>query len=181
MRSGFAPCASSFASTIALTIAIEVTSNVGTAVQRISSPVWPWMGGPSESSSGLARNFQTANTLTAATIENTKMQMPVTNQKTKSMRPASRDADCGSQPGMSANADATPPARTPITINWTIEPLRTDAASLLDPDERVRRFSTRSRRESPLHIQGGLNGNRRWNLPDRDWRNPHICRQRVLE
>jgi hypothetical protein len=65
--------------------------------------------------------------MTAATIEKTKMQIPVTNQKTKSIRPASRDAETGSQSGMSATADATAPARTPITISWTIEPLRTDA------------------------------------------------------
>src|SRR2546423_7151544 len=181
MRSGFAPCASSFARTIALTIAIEVTSNVGTAVQRISSPVCPWMGGPSESSSGLARNFQTANTLTAATIEKTKMQMPVTNQKTKSIRPASRDAGCGSQRGIKAKADAMAPARTPITISWTIEPLRTDAASLLDWSVEVRRFSPDVCGESPAHITRRLNGTRSWNLPDRDWRNPHIRRQRVVE
>ena len=31
---------------------------VGIAVQVISSPVWPWIGGPSDSSSGGARNFQ---------------------------------------------------------------------------------------------------------------------------
>src|SRR5690349_21271900 len=131
MRSGSAPCASFFASTIALTTAIAVTSSVGTAVHTISRPVWPWIGGPSESSSGFARNFQTANTLTAATIEKMKMQIPVTNQKTKSMRPASRDAGSGSQPGISANAEAMAPAKTPIKISWTIEPLRTDAASLL--------------------------------------------------
>jgi hypothetical protein len=70
------------------------------------------------------------------------MQMPVTNQKTKSMRPASRDAGSGSQPGMSANADAMAPAKTPIKISWTIEPLRTDAASLLQREGWVRRFST---------------------------------------
>src|SRR5256885_3155965 len=181
MRSGFAPCASSLASTIALTIAIEVTSTVGTAVQRISSPVCPWMGGPSESSSGFARTSHTANTLTAATIEKTKMQMPVTNQKTKSIRPASRDAGCGSQPGINGKADATAPARTPITISWTIEPLRTDAASLLDQAVEVRRFSPGASRESPAHITRRLNGTRSWNLPDRDWRNPHIRRQRVVE
>src|SRR5258705_3848421 len=80
--------------------------------------------------------------MTAATMEKTKMQIPVTNQKTKSMRPASRDADVGSQSGMSATADATAPARTPITISWTIEPLRTDVANLLDAGpvvQRVRR------------------------------------------
>jgi hypothetical protein len=50
------------------------------------------------------------------------------------------------------------PAKTPITISWTIEPLRTDAASLLQPDHRVRRFSTGSGRESNGHIQGGRMG-----------------------
>src|SRR5437879_6366884 len=154
MRNGFAPWASSLARTIALTIAIEVTRSVGTAVQKISRPVWPWMGGPSESSSGFARNFHTAKTLTAATIEKTKMQMPVTNQKTKSMRPASRDAGSGSQPGMRANADAIAPAKTPIMISWTIEPLRTDAASLLDWSVEMRRFSTGAGREPQVYIQG---------------------------
>jgi hypothetical protein len=48
------------ASTIALTIEMAVTSTAGIAVQAISSPVWPCTGGPSESSSGRARNFQTA-------------------------------------------------------------------------------------------------------------------------
>jgi hypothetical protein len=56
------------------------------------------------------------------------------------MRPASRDADVGSQSGMSATADATAPARTPITISWTIEPLRTDVANLLDAGPVVQRF-----------------------------------------
>jgi hypothetical protein len=45
-----------------------------------------------------------------------------------------------------------PPARTPITISWTIEPLRTVAASLLDSGLQVRRFSTGTRREHPRHI-----------------------------
>src|SRR5437762_9172744 len=98
---------------MALTIAIEVTSRVGTAVQRISRPVCPWIGGPSESSSGLTRNFQTAYTLTAATMEKTKMQIPVTNQKTKSIRPASREAEQGSQFGSNATAAAVAAARTP--------------------------------------------------------------------
>src|ERR687887_1206455 len=49
-----------FASTTALTIEIAVTRAAGTAVQTISSPVCPWIGGPSESSSGAARNLTTA-------------------------------------------------------------------------------------------------------------------------
>ena len=47
------------ASATALTIAITVTSTVGIAVHAISMPVWPWIGGPSESSSGRARNLTT--------------------------------------------------------------------------------------------------------------------------
>ncbi len=64
-RSGFGLAAeacgrSSFlASTTALTIEIAVTRAAGIAVQTISSPVCPWIGGPSESSSGAARNFTT--------------------------------------------------------------------------------------------------------------------------
>src|SRR3989442_14936800 len=85
--------------------------------------------------------------VTAATMEKTKMQIAVTNQKTKSMRPASRDAEVGSQSGMSATADATAPARTPITISWTIEPLRTDVANLLDAGPVVQRFRARLERE----------------------------------
>src|SRR6266545_1206879 len=200
MRSGFAPCASSFASTIALTMAMAVTSNAGTAVQTISSPVCPWIGGPSVSSSGFARNFQTAKTLTAATIEKTKTQIPVTNQKTKSMRPASREAELGSQLGTSATTEATAPAKTPITISWTIEPLRTDAASLLqgggwgvacDAPKRTAGPARRPSRTAPVFAvllrgtppahQRRLNGTRSWNLPDRGWRNPHIRRQRDVE
>src|SRR5256884_3663357 len=55
--------------------------------------------------------------MTAATMEKTKMQIPVTNQKTKSMRPASRDAELGSQSGMSATADATAPDRKSTRLN----------------------------------------------------------------
>ena len=58
MISGSVPAWPFCASTIALTIEIAVTSTAGIAVQTISSLVWPWVGGPSESSSGPARNFQ---------------------------------------------------------------------------------------------------------------------------
>jgi hypothetical protein len=89
-------------------------------------------------------------------MEKTKMQIPVTNQKTKSMRPASRDAELGSQLGMSATADATAPARTPITISWTIEPLRTDVANLLDAAPVLQRFPHRPGRElGGWNHQGG--------------------------
>ena len=52
IRTGFGPASSFFASTTALTIEIAVTRIAGIAVQTISSPVCPWMGGPSEKSSG---------------------------------------------------------------------------------------------------------------------------------
>ena len=51
IRIGFGPVSSFFASTTALTIEIAVTRIAGTAVQTISSPVCPWIGGPSDSSS----------------------------------------------------------------------------------------------------------------------------------
>ena len=46
------------ARTIALTIEIAVTSTAGTAVQTTSSLVFPWIGGPSSSSPGCARNLK---------------------------------------------------------------------------------------------------------------------------
>src|SRR5919202_4458861 len=125
-RSGFAPAASFFARTTALTIAIAVTSTVGIAVQTISRPVCPWIGGPSVSSSGFRRNLKTAYADTEATIAKMKMQIPVTNQKTKSIRPASFDAGVGSQPGTSASVSPAADATAAKRISWTIEPLRTD-------------------------------------------------------
>ena len=59
MRSGFGPASSFWASTIALTIEIAVTSTAGIAVQTISRPVCPWIGGPSDSSSGWTRKLST--------------------------------------------------------------------------------------------------------------------------
>ena len=47
------------ASAIALRTAMIVTSTAGIAVHVISSPVCPWIGGPSESSSGRARKVTT--------------------------------------------------------------------------------------------------------------------------
>ncbi len=46
----------------------------------ISSFVWPWIGGPSESSSGFARNWMTEYVSTAATTENTTIAITVANQ-----------------------------------------------------------------------------------------------------
>src|SRR5215471_11529017 len=52
------------------------------------------------------------------------MQMIVTNQKTKSIRPASREAGVGIQGRSTATAVAIPPAITAIPIKATTEPLR---------------------------------------------------------
>src|SRR3954467_3593763 len=53
------------------------------------------------------------------------MQIPVTNQKTKSIRPACLLADWGSHGISSATAAAPAPHTTPIATSWTIDPLRT--------------------------------------------------------
>jgi hypothetical protein len=58
IRIGFGPASSFFASTTALTIEIAVTSTAGIAVQTISRPVCPWIGGPSDSSSGWTRKLR---------------------------------------------------------------------------------------------------------------------------
>ena len=67
-RSGSEPARSFRARTTAEMIAIEVTSANGMAVQAISSPVCPWIGAPSASSSGAARNFHAEYTSAAMTI-----------------------------------------------------------------------------------------------------------------
>ena len=46
-------------STTAPQAAVIPIITVGMAVQMISSRVWPWIGGPSDSSPSGARNFQT--------------------------------------------------------------------------------------------------------------------------
>ena len=57
-----------------------MTRMAGTAVQTISRPVWPWIGGPSASSSGGTRHFQTENTTTAETSEKITIDITVANQ-----------------------------------------------------------------------------------------------------
>ena len=57
--SWFEPGRSFWTRTMPLITEIAVTRIAGTAVQTISIPVCPWIGGPSESSSGRTRNFHT--------------------------------------------------------------------------------------------------------------------------
>jgi hypothetical protein len=52
------------------------------------------------------------------------MQIAITNQKTKSIRPASREEGVGSHGSSTATAAAMPPAITPIPISVRMEPLR---------------------------------------------------------
>src|SRR5205085_4457344 len=63
----------------------------------------------------------------------------VTNQKTKSIRPASRDAGSGSHAGTSASVSPAPPATIANRRSWTREPLRTLPANVLHSDEGRRR------------------------------------------
>ena len=53
-----------------------------------------------------------------------KMQIAITNQNVKAMRPASCEASSGSQVGTSATAVATPPAISASPKSATMEPLR---------------------------------------------------------
>ena len=56
--SAFASARSFWTRTMPLITEIAVTRIAGTAVQTISTPVCPWIGGPSESSSGRARKWR---------------------------------------------------------------------------------------------------------------------------
>src|SRR5581483_768248 len=114
---GFDPASPFLASTIALTIEIAVTSRAGIAVHTISSFVCPCVGGPSESSSGPARNFHTENASTAATTENTTIEMTVANQKTKWIRCASLPADTGSHGISTATAVQIAPATSASAVS----------------------------------------------------------------
>src|SRR4051812_44067863 len=127
--------------------------------------------------------------ITAATSAKIAMQIAVTNQKTKSIRPACSLAECGSHGIRSATRAAPAPQATPIATSWTIDPLRT-AARLLDGEARPPREVRRSKRlllarfsgpESGYKrrtTQGGMNGTRSKHLADRGRRDPRLCRQR---
>src|SRR5438094_398968 len=102
---------------------------------------WPNSGTQKEwTSSGAARNFQTEYAIAAATTAKMTMQITVTNQKTKSIRPASRPAGCGSQGGTSASAVATPPATRAKMTSWTTDPRRTAH----EPTSRRERLASRT-------------------------------------
>src|SRR5256885_9271281 len=63
--------------------------------------------------------------ITDATSAKMAMQIAVTNQKTKSIRPACLLAACGNQGIRSATAVSPALHATPIATSWTIDPLRT--------------------------------------------------------
>src|SRR6185437_1146955 len=93
--------------------------------------------------------------MAAATTAKMTMQIVTTNQKTKSIRPASFEAEMGIHGIASATAAATPPATTPIPSSDPIEPLRIRFWSLTEahPEPRLVR-SVRERRS-----YGSLNRN----------------------
>src|SRR6266496_382174 len=61
--------------------------------------------------------------ITAATSAKIAIEIAVTNQKTKSIRPACSLAPCGSQGIRSATAAAPAPKTAPIATSWTTDPL----------------------------------------------------------
>src|SRR6476659_1382593 len=63
--------------------------------------------------------------ITAATSAKIAMQIVVTNQNTKSIRPACLLAACGSHGIRSATSAAPAPQTAPIATSWTTDPLRT--------------------------------------------------------
>ena len=103
---------------------IAVTRSAGTAVHKISRPVWPWIGGPSASSSSGTRHFQTEKTTTAATSEKMMIETIVANQKIAWMRSNSSDADVGSHLKSTATNVIATAITIPIATSWTM-PLRT--------------------------------------------------------
>src|SRR5918999_935187 len=83
------------------------------------------MGGPSESSSGFARNFSTEYTLTDATTAKIMRQVAFTNQKTKSYSSACSDPWSGSHGTKIAIAVVTAPTTIPIRTTRRTAALRT--------------------------------------------------------
>src|SRR5207253_3353313 len=65
--------------------------------------------------------------ITAATRAKIAIEIPVTNQKTKSIRPACLLAGCGSHGTTSATTLAPAPQTTPMATSWATDPLRTGA------------------------------------------------------
>ena len=104
---------------------IEITRISGITVHVISIPVCPWTGGPSESSSGLARNLISEYTLSEATTEKIAMQIAVTNQNTKSIRSPSLEAFSGSQGMKIATAVAAAASSRATSRTRMSDPART--------------------------------------------------------
>src|SRR5215210_1511265 len=169
-----------FASATELTRIIASTSTSGTAVQTISIPVWPWIGGPSLSSSGFARNFTSEYTLTEATTEKIAMQIAVTNQKTKSIRSPSSDACSGSHGMKIATAVAIAASTRATRRTRMSEPARTareptgSTAALGPRTEWVHHPHVGRRRQG-----GNTHGNRSQLVLDRSRRDPRLgCPER---
>src|ERR687887_848221 len=79
--------------------------------------------------------------MTAATRAKMAMEIPETNQKTKSIRSACFEAGLGNQGTKRATASATAAAASPTATRRTSTPLRTVASLLNQADSRRLRTS----------------------------------------
>ena len=93
-------------------------------VQVISSPVCPWIGGPSSKSSSRSPEPDDRVDHHRGNDREDEMQIAITNQNVKAIRPACCEASSGSQVGTTATAVATPPAISASPKSATMEPLR---------------------------------------------------------
>ena len=101
-----------------------VTRIAGTAVQAISIPVCPWIGGPSESSSGRARNFIT-RVGDHREDEGKDRDADRGREPEDEVDPVALLRGAGGSQGTSrATTVATAPTRPPRSGSWRIEPLR---------------------------------------------------------
>src|SRR3954466_2253560 len=102
------------------------------------------------------------------------MQMIVTKQKTKSMRPASRDAGWGSQGSRYATAAAMPPASVPRPTRVRIWLLRT-IARLIEPATGTRRHPLHLRHPPNRKRRETTHGSRSWDLSRGRRRRARLC------
>src|SRR5919202_3300118 len=87
--------------------------------------------------------------MTAATSAKMAIEIPETNQKTKSIRSASFEAGVGNQGRKNATMNATAAAARPTATRRTSTPLRTAASLLNPPLHRRLRTSVTSGRFQP--------------------------------
>src|SRR5437868_2682126 len=120
------------------------------------------------------------------------MQITVTNQKTKWMRPACRESAAGNQWKPRATATAIPAITSPIATTLRIAPARTAR----EPTEPRRALPRTGASAAPvtMHVdepllvgppryatKGGLDGLRSEHLPGRSGRDPRVRREQAAQ